>query len=142
MLRSTLIATALLALALTVNAETPNIEPGLWEYHNKMTFESDDFPIPDQEDTNQECVTLEDIERGDAFLEDVDECEITHRDIRHDGMDYSMTCHSADGMEMTMDARMQFFGDRATGVIDGKMHTPMGEMSMTIEMEGNRIGDC
>lgn len=142
MLRSTLIAAALLAFTCSVNAESPNIEPGMWEYHNKMSFQSAEFPVPDQEDTNQECVTLDDIERGDAFLEDVEECDITHQDIRHDGMDYAMSCKGPDGTEMTMDAEMQFFGDRATGIINGQMHTPMGEMSMKIEMDGRRIGDC
>lgn len=141
MIARTLIAAGLLALSPFVAAETPNMQPGMWEYHNKMTFQSD-FPIPDQEHTNQECVTLEDIERGDAFLEDVEDCEITHQDIRRDGMDYSMTCRSPDGTEMTMDATMDFHGDSANGVIDGTMQTPMGDMSMRINMSGRRVGDC
>ncbi len=134
-------AAALLALGTSAMAESPNLEPGMWEYNNKMTFQSD-VPIPDQEHTNQECVTLEDIERGDAFLEDVEECDITHQDIRSDGMDYSMVCRGPDGTEMTMDATMHFHGDRANGTIKGQMETPMGPMEMTIEMSGERIGDC
>ncbi|QOC22514.1 DUF3617 family protein [Wenzhouxiangella sp. AB-CW3] len=141
-MRLKVIATAtLLLFGLSAVAETPNIEPGMWEYHNKMTFQSD-VPIPDQEHTNQECVTLEDIERGDAFLEDVEECDITNQEIRSDGMDYSMSCHGPDGTEMTMDASMQFYGDRTTGTIHGEMDTPMGPMQMTIELTGERIGDC
>ncbi len=134
-------AAALIVLGTSAMAETPNLEPGMWEYHNKMTFQSD-FPIPDQEHTNQECVTLEDIERGDAFLEDVEECDITRQDIRSDGMDYSMVCRGPDGTEMTMDATMHFHGDSASGTITGQMETPMGPMEMTIEMTGERIGDC
>ena len=134
-------AAALMALGTSAIAETPNLEPGMWEYHNKMSFQSD-FPIPDQEHTNQECVTLEDIERGDAFLEDVEECEIAHQDIRSDGMDYSMVCRGPDGTEMTMDATMHFHGDSANGTITGQMETPMGPMEMSIEMTGQRIGDC
>ncbi|NBB93354.1 MAG: DUF3617 family protein [Gammaproteobacteria bacterium] len=135
--------TAALALGLvaTANAETPNIEPGLWEYNNKMSFVGD-VPIPDQEQTSEECVTAEDIEQGDAFLDDVDECEITHKDLRRDGMDYAMTCTQPDGTQMTMEAEMSFAGDSATGNITGNMETPMGAMQMNITMTGRRIGDC
>lgn len=142
MLRPTLALAGLLALSLAVQAqETPNIEPGLWEYRNTMTFESD-MAIPDQDHTNQDCVTHEDIEEGDAFLEDVDECEITNKDLRHDGMDYAMTCTNPDGTVMTMEATMEFNGDTASGIINGEMESPMGQIAMTINMEGNRIGDC
>jgi len=134
-------AAALLIMGTAAIAESPNLEPGMWEYHNKMSFQSD-VPIPDQEHTNQECVTLEDIERGDAFLEDVEECDITRQDIRSDGMDYSMVCRGPDGTEMTMNANMNFHGDSADGIITGEMETPMGPMEMTIEMSGQRIGDC
>ncbi|MFW5927053.1 MAG: DUF3617 domain-containing protein [Wenzhouxiangella sp.] len=142
MLRTILVLAGLAAFSLTVQAqETPNIEPGLWEYRNKMTFQSE-MPIPDQDHTNQDCVTHEDIEQGDAFLEDVDECEIDHKDLRRDAMDYAMTCTNPDGSVMTMDASMQFNGDSASGTINGEMESPMGNIAMTIEMEGRRIGEC
>lgn len=136
-----LAAASLLVFGCSVTADTPNLEPGMWEYQNKMSFDSE-FPIPDQEQTNQECLTLDDIKRGDAFLDDVDECDVTRQDIRSDGMDYSMICRGPDGTEMRMDASMQFNGDTATGTITGEMETPMGPMSMSIEMNGRRIGDC
>lgn len=136
-----LAATLALGLAASVTAETPNIEPGLWEYNNKMSF-SGDVPIPDQEQTSEECVTAEDIAQGDAFLEDVDECEITRKDLRRDGMNYAMVCSQPDGTQMTMDAEMEFHGDTASGTIHGNMETPMGAMQMTITMTGRRIGDC
>lgn len=142
MLRTTLALAALLAFITIAQAqETPNIEPGLWEYENSMTFQGD-VPIPDQNHTNQDCVTHEDIEQGDAFLEDVDECEITNKDLRRDSMDYAMTCTNPDGTQMTMDATMRFNGDSASGTINGQMQSPMGNIAMTIEMEGRRIGDC
>ncbi|WP_376695605.1 DUF3617 domain-containing protein [Wenzhouxiangella sp. EGI_FJ10305] len=141
MIVRTLAAALALGLATVAMAETPNIEPGLWKYENNMTF-SGDVPIPDQNQTSEECVTAEDIAEGDAFLDDVDECEITHKDLRRDGMDYSMDCTQPDGTQMTMDAEMQFNGDSASGTIDGKMETPMGAMQMTINVSGQRIGDC
>src|SRR5690554_3593703 len=116
-------ATLFLGLAASAVAETPNIEPGLWEYSNKMSF-SGDIPIPDQEQTTEECLTSEDIAEGEAFLDDVEECDITRKDLRRDGMNYVMTCNQAEGMQMTMEANMQFNGDSANGTITGNMETP------------------
>lgn len=141
MILRTSVTVLALGLATAAVAETPNIEPGLWEYNNSISF-SGDVPIPDQEQTSEECVTPDDIAEGDAFLEDVDECEITSKDLRSDGMDYSMVCTQPDGTEMTMDAQMAFEGESASGNIDGTMETPMGQMEMTITMNGRRIGDC
>jgi len=141
MIARTLAATLALGLTTVTVAETPNIEPGLWKYDNNMTF-AGDVPIPDQNQTSEECVTAEDIAEGGAFLDDVDECDITHKDLRRDGMDYSMTCTQPDGTQMTMDAEMQFNGDTASGTINGNMETPMGAMQMIISMSGQRIGDC
>ncbi len=141
MIARTLAAALALGLATVAVAETPNIEPGLWKYENSMTF-SGDVPIPDQNQSSEECVTAEDIAEGDAFLDDVDECEITHKDLRSDGMTYSMLCTQPDGTEMTMDAEMAFAGTSASGTIEGTMETQMGAMEMTIEVSGERIGDC
>jgi len=141
MMTRALAATLTLGLTAFASAETPNIEPGLWEYNNKMSFVGD-VPIPDQEQTNEECITADDLDQGDAFLDDVEECEITHKDVRRDGMDYAMTCTQPDGSQMTMEATMRFAGDTAEGNINGSMETPMGPMQMKIAMSGRRIGDC
>ncbi len=121
--------------------EVPNLNPGKWENTSHMTFDSE-FPIPDQTETHTECMTEEDLKSGDAFLEDMEDCEMTRKDMRADGMDYAMTCVAEDGTRVDMTASMQFNGDTASGVISGDMETPMGPMSMTIEIEGRRIGDC
>ncbi len=137
-----LILLTALALPALAAAEEPNIEPGLWEYENKMTYEGD-MPIPDRTETNQECVTLEDIQDGAAFFddEDMEGCEMTHSDVRSDGMDYTMEC-TDEGVQITMEAKMEFMGDRSSGLITGDMDTPMGPVAMRIDMEGRRIGDC
>ncbi len=125
----------------TAVAEQPNINPGMWEYTNTMTFESE-FPIPDQTNTSTDCVTAEDIAEGDAFIEEMEGCELTRRDMRHDSMDYVMECTAPDGSTVTMNSRIDFNGDSASGVINGDLETPMGPMKMTIQMEGRRIGEC
>jgi hypothetical protein len=129
------------SLSLSVSAETPNINPGMWEYNSTIRFQSD-FPIPDQTDTTTECVTEEDILQGDAFIEEMEGCEMTRRELRRDGMDYVMECSAPDGTSVTMRATMDFNGDSASGTITGDMETPMGPMTMNIELQGRRIGDC
>lgn len=136
------LGTAVFVLPGIAAAEQPNIEPGLWEYENEFIYEAA-VPIPDRSATNQECVTLEDVQEGYAFLDDegMDGCEMTHLDLRSDGMDYTLECKD-EGIQFNMDASMEFRGDSASGLITGEMETPMGPVSMRVQMEGRRIGDC
>lgn len=136
-----LAAAALLASA-AATAEDPNINPGMWETTSTVTIESEQFPIPPRTDTSSECVTREKIEDGQAFLDDNEDCEFTNKDMRADGMDYSMTCTSPDGGAVTMDASMKFNGDSMSGNISGQLESPMGVMNMKVEMAGTRTGDC
>lgn len=142
MIARTCAAALLLGMTFSVAADAePNLNPGMWEYTNTMTFDSE-FPIPDQTETNTECLTEEELGDGDAFMDDMEGCETTHRELRTDGMDYAMTCRSPDGTQVDMTATMEFNGDSASGVVTGDMQTPMGPMSMRIQIEGRRTGDC
>lgn len=141
---TTRILTAGLALGLVsmAQAETPNVQPGLWEYNTRMVMEAA-FPFPEQTDTTTDCVTEEDIARADSFMADMDmeDCDITREDLRRDGANFEMTCR-ADGMTMDMTVAMNFHGDRSDGVITSSAQTPMGPMKSTIHMDGRRIGEC
>ena len=130
------------ALAGPVAAEDPNITPGMWETTSTVTLESAQFSMPPRTETNSECLTAEKIAEGQAFLEDNEDCEFTNKDMRADGMDYTMTCNSPDGGTVTMDASMKFNGDTMTGTVDGAMESPMGQMNMKVELAGKRTGDC
>lgn len=127
------------SLALSAAAETPNIEPGEWENTSTITFISE-MPIPDQSDTSTNCITAEDINSGD-FMQDMEGCTVTERDLRADGMNYAMECNNG-GMAMTMTADMQFNGDTMEGTVKGEMESPMGPMQMNVTMSGRRLGDC
>ena len=142
MIKHCLTALAVASLSAPVFAEDPNINPGMWETTSTVSINSPQFSLPPQTQTSSDCVTAEDVAQGDAFLEDTEECEITNKDIRSDGMDYSMTCSNPDGTTMTMDARMSFDGDTMTGNVDGQMESAMGAMSMKVEISGRRTGDC
>lgn len=130
------------AVSLAAVAEDPNINPGMWETTSTVTIESEQFPIPPRTDTSSECVTAEKIADGQAFLENNDDCEFTNKDVRADGMDYTMTCQGPDGGAVSMDASMKFDGDSMSGTITGEVESPMGAMIMNVEMSGTRTGDC
>lgn len=133
-------AAVALAAPLAALAVQPNIEAGQWEYTSTTVVEGD-FPVPDQTETNIECVTQEDLERGEGFLEETEGCEVASMDLRRDGMTYSMVCEE-QGTAVVMDADMRFFGERVEGVIDAEMDTPMGKMVMKTTVEGRRLGAC
>jgi len=57
------------AVALSAQAQDPNINPGMWETTSTVTIESEQFPIPPRSDSSSDCVTAEDIAEGQAFLQ-------------------------------------------------------------------------
>lgn len=140
--RYLLLASAL-SLPLCALAEQPNIEPGMWENENHITFETE-LPLPDQNETTQECITAEQIASGEAFMGDVDEeqCDVTNKSMSSDAMSFDMSCNDGQGMEMTMSVNMSFAGDTAEGEFVGEMQSPMGPIKMRSTTKGRRIGDC
>ncbi len=138
------IAPAVLGLIVAgpVAAADPDIDPGLWETTSTVTIKSAQFSMPPRTDTRSECVTAEKITEGQAFLEQDGECTFERKELRDDGMDYTMTCEGGEEGAITMNASMKFNGGSMTGTIDGTMQSPLGEMSMNIEMSGRRTGSC
>lgn len=145
MIRPALIAT-LVALPLVAGAdERPNIEPGLWEYTNTTKTEGESS-MPEQTDTREECVTEEDIEEGldEGFhqVQEDDDCEVRDRSMSADEATYTLICKDAEGTAMEMEMNMEFMGDRMEGEMNGEYNTEMGNMKMTWEIVGERVGDC
>ncbi len=140
--RHLLAALLLLTLPLAVSADDPNIQPGEWSYTTTTRMLNAPFPFPEQTHTSTECVTLEDIKRGDAFLDDVEECTVNEMEIGRDSMHYTMVCRAEDGTEFRMRSAMRFHGDRLDGTMESEIETPMGPMQMQITLEGRRTGDC
>jgi hypothetical protein len=134
-------ALGLITAALAM-AETPNVQPGQWEYQTRIAVEAP-FPVPEQNDTSTDCVSEEDVAEADTFMGDMDveECQITHEEMNRDSAHYEMVCE-ADGLTMDMTLDLKFMGDRSEGLIVSQAETPMGPMKTTIEMTGRRIGEC
>lgn len=135
-------ASLLLGSSMALASPEPNINPGLWEFTTTMSFQSAAFSVPDQRETNRECLTAEDLADGATFIEEMEGCEIVSQDLRSDGMTYSMSCQAPDGSQMTMNADMSFDGDQSSGTITGEMDSPMGQMTIVIQMQGQRVEDC
>jgi hypothetical protein len=136
------IIAGLFALPLQVSAESPNIEPGMWESETHITFEGE-MPLPDQSDVSQQCITPEDIADGEAFMADAgnDECDITDKSMSSDSMSMTMSCNN-QGMSMTMNMNMKFYGDSSEGEITGQMQSPMGPITMRTTVKSRRVSDC
>ncbi|TDR55042.1 uncharacterized protein DUF3617 [Halomonas ventosae] len=131
----------LLALPLAAVAESPNIEPGQWEFTSTTSVQGD-LPIPDQTETHQECIAQGDIDDEEfSFIEEEEGCELLEHEVTVDGLDYRMVCR-AEGGEADIVGRMDFLGERVEGNVDILVDSPAGEMNMTTTMEGRRIGDC
>ncbi|MFO7954169.1 DUF3617 domain-containing protein [Thioalkalivibrio sp.] len=141
MLRTLLAVLPILALPLAVQAETPNMQPGLWEHQNTMTVEGMN-DMPEQTHSSTECVTQEDIDRGENIIEAPEGCTLEEMDMTADRMDYTMNCPGPEGGRMQMEGSMRFMGDRAEGEMTSEMDTPMGPMNMRMEMRSQRIDDC
>jgi len=135
--------TAFMALSFAAYSDTPNIQAGLWETTSTTKIEGAPMEIPEEEITEQQCLHPDDLKEADFLLKDMDDCEVSNLDISSSGMSYSMVCSDdQSGIGVEMDSEVQFMGDRMSGVMNGKMDSPMGELTMTVTHSAKRIGDC
>jgi len=144
MLRQSCCLIALSCLSLVLfgqpsHAQTLNLTPGLWEYTNELRF--DEAAEPETQ-VFEGCVTEADLESGQFMQQDIDACEMNEQQLRRNQMVYSMTCQGPEGTSLEIEANIQLDGDAASGVINNTVITPMGEMSMAVNLTARRIGPC
>lgn len=140
MIRNMAVA-AFLAFPMVALAETPNVTPGEWEFVSVTTI-SGDMQIPDQTETERQCITQDELDSAEfGFIEEEEGCELLNQDINADALSYSMMCR-AEGGEATIDGEMRFMGEQIEGTVDIFTQSPMGELTMQTVIEGERIGDC
>ncbi|WP_434984995.1 DUF3617 domain-containing protein [Vreelandella zhaodongensis] len=136
-----MVVTAALTLPMVALAATPNVTPGEWEFVS-VTSMSGDMQIPDQTETERQCITQEELEGAEfGFIEEEEGCELLNQDMNADGLEYSMVCH-AEGGEATIDGEMRFMGEKIEGTVDIFTQSPMGELTMNTVIEGERVGNC
>jgi hypothetical protein len=140
MLRNMAVA-ALVAFPIVALAETPNVTAGEWEFVSKTSV-SGEMEIPDQTETERQCITQEELEGAEfGFIEEEEGCELIDQELNADGLSYSMVCR-AEGGEATIDGDMRFMGEHIEGSVDILTQSPMGELSMNTVIKGERIGEC
>lgn len=133
----------LVAAPVIASAETPNINPGQWEYKTTMTMSAGGQAMPGRTMKNKDCVRQEDISDPDLFGGDeLKNCEVSEMEQSRSRLRYSLTCPGPDGSPYTMSADLKLQGDSMNGIMTGDMKSPMGPMNMRMEMSGKRIGDC
>ncbi len=140
MLRNMAVA-AFVAFPMVALAETPNVTAGEWEFVSKTSV-SGEMEIPDQTETERQCITQEELEGAEfGFIEEEEGCELLDQEMSADGLSYSMVCR-AEGGEATIDGEMRFMGERIEGSVDILTQSPMGELSMNTVIEGEYLGEC
>lgn len=141
-LRAVIVATGLVVAGGVAAEPELNIEPGQWEFNSTMRMEGA-MNMPEQQSSESQCLTQEEIDQGPVFTPDDEEgCEILSEDISRDRVVYQMRCEGGDGMAFEADYAMDLMGDQVRGTMTGDMETPMGEMTLNMEFDGERVGDC
>ncbi|WNL41207.1 DUF3617 family protein [Halomonas sp. PAMB 3264] len=141
MMKRYMVVAAALALPMTALAETPNVTPGEWEFVS-VTGVSGDMDIPDQTETERQCITQEELDSAEfGLIEEEQGCELLSQEMNADGLSYNMAC-SADGGQATIDGEMSFMGEQIDGTVTIVTESPMGALTMDTTIEGERVGDC
>lgn len=136
-----LTAAVALALPLAAQAETPDIKPGEWEFVSVTSIKGD-VEMPDQTNTERQCITEEDLESADfGFIEEEEGCELLSQDVSADGLEYHMSC-TADGGDADIKGSMSFMGEQVEGDVDIDTDSPMGKMTMSTQIDGTYQGAC
>ena len=126
-----------------VSAETPNINPGQWEYETTMTMSAGGQAMPARTMKNKDCVRQEGVTDPDLFGGDeLKDCEVSELEQSRSRLRYTLSCPGPDGSPYTMSADLKLQGDTMEGTMTGDMKSPMGPMNMRMELSGKRIGDC
>lgn len=134
------VLTATLLLATHAQAETPNLQPGLWAYTNVTTIEGA-VSLPPQTTNNRECLKQEDLDKGVDMLNIPEQCTLTRVDISRDKADFAATCNIG-GMTSAYNGHTDFLGDKLQGKMDSETDTPLGKMLMNMAFTAKRVGDC
>jgi len=120
-------------------AQRINLEPGLWEYTNEMRMGDQGEP---RTQVFESCVTQADLDSGDFMVQDIDACEMVEQQISANQLTYSMNCQGPEGTKLAVVAEISFDGDRASGVLNNTIATPMGDLAMAVDVAARRIGPC
>ena len=139
--RTILFALVLACMPGPAIAVQPNMQPGQWEY-TTATRVAGPVDIPEQTSTHTQCVTEGEINDADAFMEDVEDCEVKRREVTADKAGFTLVCPGQQGTEMRMTMDMRLLGNRVEGESVVTLLMSGESMKMRSRVEGRRVGDC
>lgn len=141
MYRTILSALCLVCLPGLAVAVQPDMQPGQWEY-TTTTRVIGPVDIPERTSTHTQCVTESEVDDADAFMEDVEDCEVERREVTADEAGFALVCPGQQGTEMRMTMDMRLRGDRVEGESVTTLTMGGESMEMRSRVEGRRVGDC
>ena len=127
-------------MAPIASAETPDLKPGMWVYTHNTQIEGP-MKIAPQTSENRQCVTQADLDKGVDVLEIPKNCKLTRVDIKSERADYAAIC-DMQGMQTRFSGYATFHGERMQGQMNSEMDTPLGKMTMKMDYQARRQGDC
>ncbi len=122
-------------------AVQPNMDPGQWEYTTKTRI-AGSVSIPERTSTHTRCVSEDEVDDADAFMEDVEDCEVERREVTADKAGFTLVCPGEQGAGMRMTMDMRLLGDRVEGESVTTLSMSGESMEMRSRVEGRRVGDC
>lgn len=132
----------LLALPMTGQTEEPNIQPGKWKYEATTKVDAPgDGKGPTQSNTNERCVTEDDIGEGAFTPGQQKNCEVVSRNVTSSSMNAKLECKQG-GRTAVITQEMEFNGDEASGMVEMQMDTPNGTTTSQTKVNAQRVGDC
>lgn len=132
-----LIITCALATA-SAHAAGPTMRAGLWETTTTRTNPMTGEPMTS---TERNCVEEEKQFEPEELMQETRECEMARSDYTGNSFDFEMQCNM-QGAKSTITGNFEIGANSGTGNMDINMSMGAMEMTMKMEWESERIGDC
>lgn len=120
---------------LAAPAAALDLENGLYEMTSRVEMQGMAMPPS----TITQCLTRED--PVPAKSADGSNCKILDMTTDGNTVRWTMECNQ-QGQQMTSTGEMTYDGDRFEGTIETVMGPQAGNMTMTTQITGKRVGDC
>ena len=136
---SLLAALALLfaALPLAAAAENLQIRPGLWKIRTET--KNSMMPAP-RVQTRTECVSDTEWD-SEELMKETENCRVFDLESSAKKLSWKVECNGPGG-RMTGKALYRSKGDRVDGRMNMAMKSGQKSMTMRMDFDGERIGDC
>jgi hypothetical protein len=137
MLKNISIVSILCVMIIALPAWALDLKPGKYEITTKVEMQGMPGTMPSQ--TMTQCLTEQD--PVPASSADAQGCKVTDMKTEGNTLTYTMTCEQ-QGMTMKSSGKMTYKGDTFEGTNQTRMGPDAGNMIITTQISGKRIGKC